>query len=300
MRAARAARRASSGRSRRRRGADAAVVVIGLDGDWETEGRDRDDLDLPGRQVELVRAVAAAQPRTVVVVRGRRRRSTCRGPTTCPARAVVLVPRPGGRPRPSPTCSPAPSSPAAGCPCTMPPPPRGHAGLPRHAAGPGRAPLPGGRVLRPPLVRRPRHRAGLPVRPRPRLHDLRRSARRSWPRRAGRRRATTSWSRCRSPTPATGAGSEVVQLYVGDDAASVRRAPRELRGFAKVRARRRREHRRPLRARRHASSRSGTPGAAAGGPRPARSPCGPAARPATSPSPCRRAHRPLDRPASAP
>ncbi len=48
--------------------ADAAVVVIGLDGDWETEGRDRDHMDLPGRQVELVRAVAAAQPRTAVVV----------------------------------------------------------------------------------------------------------------------------------------------------------------------------------------------------------------------------------------
>jgi beta-glucosidase len=29
-------------------------------------------------------------------------------------------------------------------------------------------------------------------------------------------------------------GTEVVQLYVGDDSASVRRAPRELRGFAKV------------------------------------------------------------------
>jgi beta-glucosidase len=48
--------------------ADAAVVVIGLDNDWETEGRDRDDLSLPGRQVELVRAVAAVQPRTVVCV----------------------------------------------------------------------------------------------------------------------------------------------------------------------------------------------------------------------------------------
>jgi beta-glucosidase len=48
--------------------ADAAVVVLGLDGDWETEGRDRESLELPGRQVELVRAVAAAQPRTVVVV----------------------------------------------------------------------------------------------------------------------------------------------------------------------------------------------------------------------------------------
>jgi beta-glucosidase len=48
--------------------ADAAVVVVGTDGEWETEGRDRDDLFLPGRQVELVRAVAAAQPRTAVVV----------------------------------------------------------------------------------------------------------------------------------------------------------------------------------------------------------------------------------------
>lgn len=48
--------------------ADVAIVVIGLDGDWETEGRDRDDLTLPGRQVELVRAVAAAQPNTVVAV----------------------------------------------------------------------------------------------------------------------------------------------------------------------------------------------------------------------------------------
>jgi beta-glucosidase len=48
--------------------ADAAVVVVGLDGEWETEGRDRDDLALPGAQVQLVRAVAAAQPRTAVVV----------------------------------------------------------------------------------------------------------------------------------------------------------------------------------------------------------------------------------------
>lgn len=48
--------------------ADVAVVVVGLDGEWETEGRDRDSLDLPGRQVELIEAVAAAQPCTVVVV----------------------------------------------------------------------------------------------------------------------------------------------------------------------------------------------------------------------------------------
>lgn len=50
------------------RGADAAVVVVGLDEDWETEGRDRESFSLPGRQDELVAAVAAACPRTVVVV----------------------------------------------------------------------------------------------------------------------------------------------------------------------------------------------------------------------------------------
>lgn len=50
------------------RSADAAVVVVGLDEDWETEGRDRDSFALPGRQDALVAAVAAANPRTIVVV----------------------------------------------------------------------------------------------------------------------------------------------------------------------------------------------------------------------------------------
>ena len=49
-------------------GADAAVVVVGLDPDWETEGRDRESFALPGRQDELVARVAAANPRTIVVV----------------------------------------------------------------------------------------------------------------------------------------------------------------------------------------------------------------------------------------
>lgn len=50
------------------RAADAAVVVVGLNADWETEGRDRESWALPGRQAELVERVAAANPRTVVVV----------------------------------------------------------------------------------------------------------------------------------------------------------------------------------------------------------------------------------------
>ena len=47
---------------------DAAVMVVGTDHEWETEGRDRDAWELPGGQPELIRRVAAANPRTVVVV----------------------------------------------------------------------------------------------------------------------------------------------------------------------------------------------------------------------------------------
>ncbi|WP_148288698.1 beta-glucosidase [Ilumatobacter nonamiensis] len=48
--------------------ADVAVVVVGTNDEWETEGFDRETMDLPGRQNELVEAVAAANPNTVVVV----------------------------------------------------------------------------------------------------------------------------------------------------------------------------------------------------------------------------------------
>ena len=48
--------------------ADVAIVVVGNDEAWETEGRDRKTVKLPGRQDELVERVAAANPRTIVVV----------------------------------------------------------------------------------------------------------------------------------------------------------------------------------------------------------------------------------------
>lgn len=48
--------------------ADLAVVIVGTTEEVESEGFDRSTLDLPGRQDELVRRVAAANPRTVVVV----------------------------------------------------------------------------------------------------------------------------------------------------------------------------------------------------------------------------------------
>jgi beta-glucosidase len=45
-----------------------AVVVVGTTSETESEGTDRKTLALPGRQDDLVRAVVAANPRTVVVV----------------------------------------------------------------------------------------------------------------------------------------------------------------------------------------------------------------------------------------
>ncbi len=50
------------------RGADAAVVFVGLDPESETEGHDRESMDLTGDQDDLIHAVAAVQPNTVVVV----------------------------------------------------------------------------------------------------------------------------------------------------------------------------------------------------------------------------------------
>ncbi|MFE7978791.1 glycoside hydrolase family 3 C-terminal domain-containing protein [Streptomyces shenzhenensis] len=50
------------------RAADTAVVVVATTDRVESEGFDRTDLALPGRQDDLVRAVAAANPNAVVVV----------------------------------------------------------------------------------------------------------------------------------------------------------------------------------------------------------------------------------------
>lgn len=49
--------------------ADVAVVIVGLDAEWESEGYDRQTMDLPkdGSQDRLIDAVVTANPRTVVV-----------------------------------------------------------------------------------------------------------------------------------------------------------------------------------------------------------------------------------------
>ncbi|WKX06163.1 glycoside hydrolase family 3 C-terminal domain-containing protein [Streptomyces sp. NL15-2K] len=48
--------------------ADVAVVFLGLTAAEEAEGTDRPDIDLPTHQLELLKAVTAAQPRTVAVI----------------------------------------------------------------------------------------------------------------------------------------------------------------------------------------------------------------------------------------
>ncbi len=48
--------------------ADVAFVFVGTTHEWETEGRDRTTLALPGRQDDLVRRAAGVNPRTVVVI----------------------------------------------------------------------------------------------------------------------------------------------------------------------------------------------------------------------------------------
>ncbi len=50
------------------RGADKAVIFAGLPDSYETEGIDRTNMDIPAYQNELIAAVAAAQPNTVVVL----------------------------------------------------------------------------------------------------------------------------------------------------------------------------------------------------------------------------------------
>ena len=47
---------------------DVALVFVGTNGDWESEGHDRTSLKLPGEQAALIERVAAANPNTVVVL----------------------------------------------------------------------------------------------------------------------------------------------------------------------------------------------------------------------------------------
>lgn len=50
------------------RACDVAVLVVGREGEWDTEGLDLPNMRLPGRQEELIEKVAAVNPRTLVVL----------------------------------------------------------------------------------------------------------------------------------------------------------------------------------------------------------------------------------------
>jgi beta-glucosidase len=49
-------------------GADVVLLIVGTDGAWESEGHDRETMELPRNQDELVERVLSAHPRSVVVV----------------------------------------------------------------------------------------------------------------------------------------------------------------------------------------------------------------------------------------
>lgn len=50
------------------RTSDAVVFVGGLSAEWEAEGADRASLALPGRQADVIHALAEANTRTIVVL----------------------------------------------------------------------------------------------------------------------------------------------------------------------------------------------------------------------------------------
>lgn len=72
---------------------DRVLLVVGTDDDWETESEDRTTMQLPGRQDELISAVAAVNPNTIVVV-------NAGSPITMPWRdevgAILYIWFPGG------------------------------------------------------------------------------------------------------------------------------------------------------------------------------------------------------------
>lgn len=72
--------------------AEVAVVVVGLDAEWETESHDRLNYGLPGSQDDLVSAVAAVNDNTIVVVNAG---SPVAMPWFDEVAAVVLVWYPG-------------------------------------------------------------------------------------------------------------------------------------------------------------------------------------------------------------
>ncbi|MCX7680612.1 MAG: glycoside hydrolase family 3 C-terminal domain-containing protein [Anaerolineae bacterium] len=210
------------------RNSDVAIVFGGMPTGYESEGRDRPHMNLPGRQDELIRAVARANPNTVVVL-------NCGAPVSMPwldeVPALILAYYPGqewgnalanillGAVNPSGKLS-----------FTIPR---------RYQDNPTFINYPGAREVR--------YGEGIFVGYR--YYDAK-EIEPLFPFGFGLSYTTFEYSDLRVPEQArigepvevtvtvrnTGdrAGKEVVQLYVGDRVASLPRPPRELKGFAKV------------------------------------------------------------------
>lgn len=211
-------------------GADAVVLVLGASPDWETEGADRRDLSLPGRQSELLERVLAVRPDTVVVL-------NTGTPVAMPwldrAGAVLQAWLPGqefGHALVDVLTGAV--NPAGRMPCTV---PHRLEDTPAFTSYPGEA----GRVYY-------AERVFMGYR----WYDARAIAP-AVPFGHGLSYTTFKYDRLELPAHASGsdaisvectvqnsgqrAGDEVVQLYVADLDASVQRPPQELRAFVRIR-----------------------------------------------------------------
>jgi beta-glucosidase len=84
--------------------ADVALLFVGLNSEWESEGHDRPNMDLVGEQDELVERVAEANPNTVVVLQTGSPISMPWGrnaATPSPISFLGMPTRPANSPRPS-------------------------------------------------------------------------------------------------------------------------------------------------------------------------------------------------------
>ena len=151
--------------------ADVVVCVVGTDGDWETEGNDRDSMALPPPQDELVRSVAGGQSahhggrqRGVAGADGLGRRRRCGTPVLVRGRGVGARTRRRAFGRCEPVGQVAHDHPGAD---------RGHAGVHQLSRRARAGSVRRRRVRGLPLVRRAPDRSPILLRARTLLHHVR-------------------------------------------------------------------------------------------------------------------------------
>ena len=150
--------------------ADVALVFAGLSSEWESEGFDRADLELPGTQNELITKVAAANPKTVVVLNAG---SAVTMPWLDEVAAVLQVWYPGqeaGNAIADVLFGDV--NPSGKLPQTFPRAPGGHSQLPQLPRRERQGALRRADLRRLPLLREEAHRAALPVRLWPVIYHL--------------------------------------------------------------------------------------------------------------------------------